>query len=296
VNILHRLSLERSLKTLTPNEGAVINWRTLPMREPPKNQYDLICNHQAFNSTAMRAYMKPSAFLFSVVRDPLAMTDSRFRWKAGKGEINRFQAADTWERRLKIMRSEKNMYANSMARDFGWYDGVDIRRHTDGEGDYAFRRDNDTEAVARFVEWLDRTLDLVFLTERYDEGLILLGQRTGLGLDDLRYVRMKESSAEEIAPPTDQERRDLEEFLAVDNALFAHFSKRFQRDWDAAGGDAVLGPEVQELRRRNAELERACAEPRNVTACPSLFLADTRDWILYLMFHPKEAAKLIPSS
>jgi len=280
-NILHRLGLERNLSILQPNTGGVITWPKLLEEEAPNHQYDMFCNHEMFNETAARAYLKPSPVFFSIVREPLSMMDSRFRWKETKYAV----PPSTWAMRLDALRTSKQVYANPLARDFGWYDGVDIRRVTLGPGDDPFRRDNDTEAVARFIEQLDRALDFVFPTDRYDEGLVLLGRRLGLSLDDMTYVRIKVSSAEhEPAPPTAEELSDFREFISVDQAIWDHFSKRFNREWEAAGGDAALGPEVEELRRRNAELEEACAEPRDRAACPLLLVLDSSGFNRLLTF------------
>jgi len=271
-NIINRIVLHRNLEKIFPNDRGVINWLLLKATVQPKHQFDVICNHHTFNEEAVRAYLKPNPLLFSILREPMAMIDSRFRWKTTKNNFD----LPTWASRLGLMEADKATWTNPMARDLGWYDGIDIRR-TNPEGEAAYRNDKDKKAIRNFIQKVDGATDLIFLTEHYDQGLVLLKRMLKLKTDDVAYLRMKEStqSAEDIPPPTPEEESRLKELLHVDIALYEHFSKRFWHQWKAFGGDEELGPELRALKQKNKDLAVHCAEePRNWMLCPLEFTVD----------------------
>lgn len=267
-NIMNRLVYDRDLKKVPTNDGHVINWPMLLEQEAPNHQYDIVCNHQMLNMSAVKAYTKTSPFIFTILREPLSMIDSKFRWKVSRHAKDASES-DTWAKRLVEMHETPNLYMNSLSRDLGWYDGMDIRHDGFIEGEATFRNDKDPEAISKFVQYIDSSMDLVFMTERYDEGLVLLRRDLGLDMKDVSYLRMKESSvaADAVPPPTEAEMEQLKEFIGVDTALYEHFSKRFWKQWEEHGGNATLLLEVTALRERNAELERECGNPGNSEKC-----------------------------
>jgi len=287
-NILHRLAADRHLHLVFPNKNQLIYWDEMPETVPANHQFDMACNHGVFNETAVRAYLKPNPFIFTVMRKPVAMIDSHFRYVENSH-------SKTWKKRLAKMADKRAFFMNSISRDLGWY-GVDTQ-HEHRLDDKIFDKDKDPEAIARFIADADKALDFAFVTEHYDEGLVLLRRRLGLTLDEVSYVRIKVSGMppKEVPPPTQQEQEQLAQYVGVDQHVYEHFLKRFWRQWEEAGGMEVLGPELADLKAKNEELQHACGlegGKRDKEKCPEYFLMDNPKFTKKLKKQERHDAKL----
>lgn len=262
-NILMRLAAGRDLQRLQPNDGPLINWAKLRKSEEPKQKYDLVLNHEIYDEEAVRAYMKPHPFIFGTLREPLAVVDSMFRYRGREG--GKYNVS-SWAERLEIMEKDRGTWTNPQARDYGWYSN-DPRVSFSPR---SFEDDNDEAKIAAFLRRLDKGLDLVVLTEHYDEGLVLLRERLNLPLEDVKYLRAKVSEPSPVPPPTAEEEQRARRSLAVDMKLYEHFLQKFREEWR----ERDLEQEVAKLRKLNEQLRKDCKEPRNSTACPAAFLKE----------------------
>jgi hypothetical protein len=119
--------------------------------------------------------------------------------------------------------------------------------------------DDRDDVIEKWVDTLEHKFGLVFLTEAYDEGLLLVGRHLGLTVPELMYLMIHVSpdhASREV--PTDDQVARLEPFLHVDNLIYARFNKSFWRAWEEAGGYAALGEDLGRLRSLNAAVAKAC--------------------------------------
>ena len=102
----------------------------------------------------------------------------------------------------------------------------------------------------------------VGVTERLDESIILLGRKLGIGLMpyNLRHVSKKRPPLEETSP-------ELRELVAEHNELDLELY-RFARELfeESAPAPAELAEEVEELRRRSAEVTETATAARAAKA------------------------------
>lgn len=199
----------------------------------------------------MRKYLKPNPFIFTIVREPLAHLDSLFRFK------DRDERYESWASRLKVMDESPIKWGGRQPLDLGW---VTYKIKTRTRTIELQRMYDEGVAIQGWLQDLDEGLDYVFLTEFFDEGLVLLRRKLGLTLEEVSYVRLKVSDnynwSSPAAPiPTKSEMRRLQQHLEVSQALYDHMSDRFWNEWKAAGSASELAREVAALRRLNAELE-----------------------------------------
>ena len=130
------------------------------------------------------------------------------------------------------------------------------------------RFDEDEGLIRAFVEYVDRVMDVVLLSDRFDEGLLLLRHRLNISsLAEVAYIRMKaaassdspgrasagsgasagsdasagpaaiggESSSAAVSTvlvrPNEMQLEQLARMNRVDEALYRHFSDKFDRQW-----------------------------------------------------------------
>jgi hypothetical protein len=271
-DILLRDCATSNCSVIEPLDGTHLGWPApFPGRNesntygPGRHQFDRILNHAVFNNTAMRAYVKEGPFVLTVIRKPVEQMASAWSYYGGeKGYYPDVPNLSSWDDRIQFLEDARpirpnnfrdhetvgdpSRFVNSLSHDLGWYQKVDDTSYDDSDN-----------TIENWLGDLEPQLDFVFMTEAYDEGLVLLGRRLGLALPDLMYVMTHvQSDRDSRAIPTDDQLARLEPFLHVDNLLYARFRKRFWRAWNEAGGDAALGEDLKRLRFLNEEVAKAC--------------------------------------
>lgn len=207
--------------------------------------FDVVCTDAVFDHAWMSAHLKPQPLLFTVLRSPLQQMKSELE-KCGSSCGKDWPGHMDWLQRSSS--SEASRFVNPQARQLGWdvsMDSLDNR------------------------EWfgrLSQVLGIVLLAEHLNEGLVLLGRKLGLNPQDLEYV----STSEDHQLPPSKQAAELQQFLAIDEELYAHFNKTFWSAWEVAGGYDIMGADVEELQLRSQTLERAC-KADDLRVCTSEF-------------------------
>lgn len=279
-SILQRIGDARGLSFLLPANGVDLGWlhafpgAALPAssNKADGDRHDIVCNHAVFDEARMRAHLKPSPFFFTILRSPAAQLHSTFEEKLHSAtNFFGYQMQLSWSSRLKWLRAvhqkpevtkllsatDRAQFLNPQAHDLGWY------RHVNGSTAF----DADDAAIDAWIEGLASSFGLVLLTEHFDEGLILLRKKLGVGLHDMAYLYNATKQSAGGVRPTKGETEDIDDILRVDARLFRHFNTSFWQEWEDAGGYDAFQSELQELRLWNEVLARACAE-RNRRMCP----------------------------
>lgn len=277
---------------------------------PPRNQFDIICNHAVYDDKRMRSYTTSSPrgpFLFTVLREPLSQIRSAFEY---------FKPHVTdWASRILAMEAmvpdsskDAARFRNSQARDLGWY-------HQAGDASL----DSQDELVDEWLASLGRNFSLVVLTEHFDEGLVLLSRKFGVEIEELKYLKVEPApvpsrlpltAQKRYVPPAASEAAKILQLSNIDVRLYAHFNRTFWQQWESAGGSAALGADLDKLRAANDALALACSkvstvetqeamaealssEPRSRehgvptdALCPWRFQANDLDYPLKLMNSP----------
>ena len=165
---------------------------------------------------------------------------------------NYMQSPETWD--------DKNFGSsfthNRMSFDFGM-----DRRGLRG----------DPELIADYVAYLNMTFDLVMVSERFDESMVLLKRLLGWRLQDVLYTKSnvfdKTRAGKRIPPDapsvpqynlTARQRELHRKFNAADYALYEHFSKLFQQRVEAEG--KTFAEEVIAFRSLLRQVAQFCAD------------------------------------
>ena len=98
--------------------------------------------------------------------------------------------------------------------------------------------DNDTAIDAK-IEDLDATFDLVLLTERFDESMILLRDLLCWDYGDLTSLTLNAHSQSTKSKLSQTGRKRLQEWMRADYKLYNHFKEKFEVELDMFGRDQM---------------------------------------------------------
>lgn len=117
--------------------------------------------------------------------------------------------------------------------------------------------------MAKIAE-VDRTFDLIMVTELFDESLVLLRDLLCWTYEDISYLKVNalRSNAKTRLSPAARER--LKEWLWGDVLFYEHFRENLERRLDQYGRDKVrqgvdrIRTVNQGVRNRKGRKERSC--------------------------------------
>ncbi|XP_062840166.1 galactose-3-O-sulfotransferase 4 [Anolis carolinensis] len=252
VNILHRFGDLRGLRFALParyqfSYPSLFQARRVKGWHPRGRPFDLLCHHMRFNLPEVRKVVPGDSFYFSVVRDPVSLAESAFSYF--RGVASAFRRAPSLPAFLAAPQRffRPGERGNHYARNLLWFDfGLDPPS-APGPG-----------PVREALAGLDRTFDLVLLTEHMDESLVLLAEALCWALEDVVAFRHNLRSPRARAPalsPLDAAR--LRAWNHLDWQLYVHFNASF---WERAErfGRGRLAEAVGRLRALRAEREGRC--------------------------------------
>ena len=84
----------------------------------------------------------------------------------------------------------------------------------------------DFETLEATIEKLDQDFDLVMISERMDESMVLLAEALCLPLRNVSTLKNNVRKADKIAALTDHDKEVLARFQRPDKELYKHFNKQ----------------------------------------------------------------------
>ena len=112
------------------------------------------------------------------------------------------------------------------------------------------------ERIDAFIKHLDEEMDLVMITERMDESLILLKEYLCWNMTDIIYLKRLVSSEPKDSISEATKARILK-YQVIDSQLFDHFNATFERNLDRIGRQKVA-EQVIELQKVREAFENKC--------------------------------------
>ncbi|XP_047490492.1 galactose-3-O-sulfotransferase 4-like [Penaeus chinensis] len=235
--IMHSLTF-----ALPPKPGLVpISPSILPpeYHRSPDGRYNMAVCHTQFNKEGARQVVEESAKYVAFVREPASRFESA--WYYGNYErkfhtnLTNFIKASTYSRKQKT-------FLNRIANYFGVKDPSD--RITEREMDDKAKE-------------LQQSFDLVMITERFDESLVLLKHLMCWETEDVAYVRAKVRQPEHRRRLTKAEKDKLRRINRQDVFLYKFFSKIFEEKVKAFGKERMKR-EVKEIGEASARFIEDC--------------------------------------
>uniref|UniRef100_A0A803JS87 Galactose-3-O-sulfotransferase 4, gene 6 n=1 Tax=Xenopus tropicalis TaxID=8364 RepID=A0A803JS87_XENTR len=255
LNMLHRYGDRNSLTFALPQKYQ-FNYpnlfhvrRVKGYNEVNKPTYDILCHHMRFNLPEVRKLMPADSFYFTILRDPATLAESSFSYYHSVSSA--FKKAPNL---TEFIAHPTHYYkpgenGNQFAHNFQWFDlGLDP--------DTPFNE----SLVRAEVRKIERTFQLVLLSEYFDESMVLLKEELCWDLDDV--VTFKLNAREASTPLEERETEMLRAWNALDWYLYVYFNRTFWEKVERFGRER-MDTEVRKLKERRQELVEICLEGSN---------------------------------
>lgn len=263
-NILTRYSLSHNLSVALPVYGAsffypaVLFHRTFVLNGDDR-KFDFLLHHMVFAKEQVRKVMRNDAVYVTILRDPVELFMSAYNFYSyEKCFQSPLETIDlTKHTSLNVT---KCLMTHGHVGNIQMFDlGMDLNR---------MKTDLD---IHRAVARVDKTFDVVLITDMFAESLLVMKHKLNWTMSDIVYftANQQRRSARQILPSNLT--NDLYKFHHADNLLYRHFRAKILRDIDAIYPDrAVLQADLLELKRLNQVWYDYCVDARVPVAMISL--------------------------
>ncbi len=223
--------------------------------------FDIFSLHNRWNRKEVMALLKEEVPTFTIIRDPVEVFVSMFHFLDklrefyGTASIHDLVHMIQETPQLPKLRKRLNGFIgrNQMAWDMGLSPDI---------------FDNET-AVQKEIERLDREFDLVMISNRMDESLVLLSDLLNWPLERVLHLDLNRRKPDKSAVLTMDERNVLSDWLAADVQIFNHFSRRFdekvtelnekKREWGISNfSSPYVVKRMRLLKEGNDHLHKVC--------------------------------------
>ncbi|CAH1787813.1 unnamed protein product, partial [Owenia fusiformis] len=223
--------------------------KNFPMKlKAPYSRYDIICQHLR-HSDEVFDVLKPEGKAITMLREPTYNFISAFKyfdnWRKncfGIQNIDKFLSII--ENSTNII-TESGKCANRQLYDLGM-------EPTDAKN---------IIKVEKKIQEMDRTFDLVMISEYFNEGLILLKHLMNWSFDDIVYisknVQAKKTTGIDVTYP--KAYRKIRELNMGDETLYQYYNKTF---WNIINdfGKERMSTELSKFNQVRDKIQRYCIE------------------------------------
>ncbi|KAI1891288.1 hypothetical protein AGOR_G00142240 [Albula goreensis] len=215
--------------------------------------FNFITHHLRFNSVELKKVLKAEdTFYFSIIRNPVSQMESAFSFF--RRSFPAFKAAKSLEDFLKnankyfdpLKEGNNELVKNPMWFDFGYNNKVEYTEHE----------------FAKALQNIQRSFDLILITEYFDESMILLKEVMCWDIDDVvtfthnsRHEMDHKNISEDVASR-------IKKWNSLDWRLYNHFNVTFWTKIEEMFSPARLQEELAILRERRIFLEAQCSQDK----------------------------------
>ncbi|XP_070572695.1 galactosylceramide sulfotransferase-like isoform X2 [Ptychodera flava] len=232
--------------------------RSMLFRQSPPpgsaNYFNLLANHMRFNRRELDKTV-PNATYITILRHPITKFESTFGYYnfAHSLRLERYPNPLEFFMRTpeQLLRSGHNAMKNQLRNGMMFTLGFD-------------HRFDDNEAVInKTIERLDKELDLVLLTEYYDESLLLLKELMCWEVEDILYIPKGYRSQNRRYAMSDKLAQKILKWNRADQRLYDHFNRTFWRKVEEYGPN--FGSDLDEFRRIQKQFYDHCVDANTTT-------------------------------
>ena len=120
-----------------------------------------------------------------------------------------------------------------------------------------YKKLGDQESVSRKIRKIEMEMDLVLITEMFNESIIMLKDRLCWNLEDMTYIRQNERSQKFKSNMTIRTRSILQQWLWADYQLYYYFLTKFKMTLDEIN-PSYLRNQLETLELLNKDLKEKC--------------------------------------
>ncbi|XP_070562713.1 galactosylceramide sulfotransferase-like [Ptychodera flava] len=260
-SIIQRFGFTRGLTFALPKRSHIFDERILFSREmllKPAPSYgkgdhfSVIASHLRYNRPELEEVV-PNATYITILRDPVKKFESTFGY---------YNYATLFNLTSSINPLEKFINSPDKYRYLNMTDNVKLRNQLRNGMMYNLgfdhKFDDDISTIDKMIQRLDRELNLVLITDYYEESLVLLKNVLCWEIQDILYISKGLRSDKRRYEISQSVARKIEKWNEADVQLFNHFNKTF---WEKikSYGSGFYG-DLQEFRRRQQEFYEECVD------------------------------------
>lgn len=213
--------------------------------------FNIVCNHMRFDRREVAKLLPPGAVYITILRDPVDLFESSFNYYHSAIPL-------TWR-----IRGEDKLAQFLEHPQRFYYPGAFNSFYLKNLLFFDFGLENNLEAddpqVMTAIRDLSKQLDLVLIAEYFEESLILLKDMMCWTTEDILYFKLNMRKSSSVSQLTSDLKAKALRWNGADWSLYRHFNATFWARVEAFGRGRMK-KEVEELRRRNAEMKVICIE------------------------------------
>ncbi|KAK5616782.1 hypothetical protein CRENBAI_020469 [Crenichthys baileyi] len=235
----------------------------------PGECFNIVCNHMRFNYEEVTKLLPSDAVYVTILRDPVDLFESAFHYYHRTVPF-------TWRIRgenklTEFLNNPKAFYSpeafnsfylkNLLFFDFGLDNNLEV---------------NDPR-VMEGIRYLSKRFQLVLIAEYFEESLILLKDLLCWSMEDILYFKLNARRTSSVSRLDPEMRAKALQWNWADWKLYEHFNVTFWERVEAYGRQR-MEQEVNELRRRNAEMSANCIEGGNAVEAQKIKDTHFQPW------------------
>ncbi|XP_064240905.1 galactose-3-O-sulfotransferase 2-like [Passer domesticus] len=211
-------------------------------------RFNILCHHMRFLQPEVQKVVPSSAVYFSILRNPVQLMESSFVYYKGTSAFSHVRSLQEF-----------------LSQPWRYYDPASGDRHYARNlmtFDFGFNPDGDVspERVQLMLRAIETSFDFLLISEYFDESMVLLKEMLCWDLDSVVSFPLNIRDSSTKSPLADSVVEKLKAWNRLDWEIYTHFNRTFWERIDRHIGRERLGREVRALRRRQAELARACLQ------------------------------------
>ncbi|XP_022050315.1 galactosylceramide sulfotransferase isoform X1 [Acanthochromis polyacanthus] len=235
----------------------------------PGECFNIVCNHMRFNHQEVSKLLPPDAVYVTILRDPVDLFESSFHYYHRAVPL-------TWriggENKLDEFLNNPQAFYSPEAYNSFYLKNLLF---------FDFGLDNNLEAddphVMRDIHNLSKHFHLVLIAEYFEESLILLKDLLCWSMDDILYFKLNARRSSSVSRLNPEMRAKALQWNGADWRLYQHFNATFWARVEAYGRERMK-QEVNQLRRRNAEMKALCIEGGEAVGAQKIQDGRFRPW------------------
>ena len=246
-NILLRFGVNHDLNFVFPKNSWMFSvlkpWNTEDLTNGPWKQleFDIFAAHSVWDRDKVRTLI-PDAKFVTLLRHPVDVYESLFVFMG----LQKFSNMTINEYVVKLEKGEHRVGTAYVNRNpLLWDFGMNVSDM------------DDVVKVESKIASLEKQFDLVMITEKFAESMILMKDLLQWDIDDVRYLTQNARVNSQRSTMSNKTLKFLKDWMWADMMLYEHFSYKFENLLAEYGEGRIL-MEVDKLERRNKALKNSC--------------------------------------